>query len=145
MARKRRYGDHRKWMSRSFALAMSIVLSRIINVVATIALTPQVDTTFGGSEELMQLQRREHRRVAQPARCCGCSRTGCWNAAKPAPGRSRLQVVVQLRPQLLLHLRDRRAAPLGPAGSTALPSQTGLRVVLAIAAFVPRRCLPPAR
>jgi uncharacterized membrane protein YozB (DUF420 family) len=54
MARQRRYGDHRKWMSRSFALAMSIVLSRVINVIATIALTPQVDTTFGGSRTLMQ-------------------------------------------------------------------------------------------
>ncbi|WP_376777816.1 DUF2306 domain-containing protein [Kibdelosporangium persicum] len=54
MARQRRYGEHRKWMSRSFALTMSIVLSRVINVVATIALTPQVDTTFGGSAELMQ-------------------------------------------------------------------------------------------
>jgi uncharacterized membrane protein YozB (DUF420 family) len=53
MARQRRYGDHRKWMSRSFALSMSIVLSRFINVLATIALTPQVDTTFGGSSELM--------------------------------------------------------------------------------------------
>jgi uncharacterized membrane protein YozB (DUF420 family) len=54
MARQRRYGEHRKWMSRSFALAMSIVLSRVINVVATIALTPQVDATFGGSEPLMR-------------------------------------------------------------------------------------------
>lgn len=54
MARQRRYGDHRKWMSRSFALTMSIILSRVINVIATIALTPQVDTTFGGSKELMQ-------------------------------------------------------------------------------------------
>ncbi|TCO53449.1 DUF2306 domain-containing protein [Actinocrispum wychmicini] len=54
MARQRRYGEHRKWMSRSFALAMSIVLSRVINVVATIALMPQVDTTFGGSKELMK-------------------------------------------------------------------------------------------
>ena len=53
MARQRRFGDHRRWMSRSFALAMSIVLSRVINVGATIALTPQVDTTFRGSEELM--------------------------------------------------------------------------------------------
>ncbi|WP_237107456.1 DUF2306 domain-containing protein [Nonomuraea sp. MG754425] len=53
MARQRRYGDHRKWMSRSFALAMSIVLSRIVNVVATIVLTPQVDTTFLGSADLM--------------------------------------------------------------------------------------------
>lgn len=54
MARQRRFGDHRKWMSRSFALTMSIVLSRVINVIATIVLMPQVDTTFGGSKELMQ-------------------------------------------------------------------------------------------
>jgi uncharacterized membrane protein YozB (DUF420 family) len=54
MARQRRYGEHRRWMSRSFALAMSIVLSRVVNVVATIVLTPQVDTTFGGSDELMR-------------------------------------------------------------------------------------------
>jgi uncharacterized membrane protein YozB (DUF420 family) len=53
MALQRRYGEHRRWMSRSFALAMSIVLSRVVNIVATIVLTPQVDTTFGGSEELM--------------------------------------------------------------------------------------------
>lgn len=53
LARQRRYGEHRRWMSRSFALAMSIVLSRVVNIVATIVLTPQVDTTFGGSEELM--------------------------------------------------------------------------------------------
>lgn len=53
MARQRRFGEHRRWMSRSFALAMSIVLSRVVNVVATIVLTPEVDTTFGGREELM--------------------------------------------------------------------------------------------
>ncbi|WP_027942490.1 DUF2306 domain-containing protein [Amycolatopsis taiwanensis] len=53
MAQQRRYRDHRKWMSRSFALAMSIVLSRVINVVATIVLMPQLDTTFQGSKELM--------------------------------------------------------------------------------------------
>ncbi|MFD4253944.1 hypothetical protein ACFWQL_29780 [Amycolatopsis thermoflava] len=52
-ARRRRFGDHRRWMARSFALAMSIVLSRVVNVVATIVLTPQVDTTFPGSAELM--------------------------------------------------------------------------------------------
>jgi uncharacterized membrane protein YozB (DUF420 family) len=54
MARQRRYGEHRRWMSRSFALAMSIVLSRVFTVIATIALTPQLDTTFGGSEELLR-------------------------------------------------------------------------------------------
>ena len=54
LARQRRYGEHRRWMSRSFALTMSIVLSRVVNVLATIVLMPQVDTTFGGSEELMR-------------------------------------------------------------------------------------------
>jgi uncharacterized membrane protein YozB (DUF420 family) len=54
MARQRRYNEHRRWMSRSFALAMSIALSRVINIPATIVLTPQVDSTFGGSEELMR-------------------------------------------------------------------------------------------
>jgi len=53
MARARRFNDHRRWMSRSFALAMSIALSRVINIVATIVLTPEVDTTFLGSEILM--------------------------------------------------------------------------------------------
>ena len=54
MALRRRYHDHRKWMSRSFALSMSIVLSRVVNIVATIVLTPQLDTTFKGSPELLQ-------------------------------------------------------------------------------------------
>ncbi|MFC3455704.1 DUF2306 domain-containing protein [Amycolatopsis speibonae] len=54
MARRRRFADHRRWMSRSFALSMSIVLSRVINIVATIVLTPQIATTFGGSEVLMK-------------------------------------------------------------------------------------------
>ncbi|XVS61501.1 DUF2306 domain-containing protein [Actinosynnema sp. CA-299493] len=54
MARQRRYGDHRRWMSRSFALSMSIVLSRVVTIIATIVLTPQLDTTFKGSPELLQ-------------------------------------------------------------------------------------------
>ena len=54
LARQRRYDQHRRWMSRSFALAMSIALSRVINIPAMIVLTPQVDTTFGGNETLMQ-------------------------------------------------------------------------------------------
>jgi uncharacterized membrane protein YozB (DUF420 family) len=53
MARQRRYGEHRKWMIRSFALTMMIVLSRVLTVPAVIGLSAQVDTTFGGSEELM--------------------------------------------------------------------------------------------
>lgn len=54
MALLRRYDEHRRWMSRSFALAMSIALSRVINIPAMIVLTPQVDTAFGGNEELMR-------------------------------------------------------------------------------------------
>ncbi|ANZ39589.1 hypothetical protein BBK82_29620 [Lentzea guizhouensis] len=53
-ARKRRYDEHRRWMSRSFALAMSIVLSRVINIPAVIVLSSQVDTAFAGSEVLMR-------------------------------------------------------------------------------------------
>jgi hypothetical protein len=54
MALLRRYDEHRRWMSRSFALAMSIALSRVITIPAMIVLTPQVDTAFGGNEELMR-------------------------------------------------------------------------------------------
>ncbi|OLF08336.1 hypothetical protein BLA60_23165 [Actinophytocola xinjiangensis] len=53
MARARRFNEHRRWMSRSVALALSIALSRVINIVATIVLTPETDTTFLGSEDLM--------------------------------------------------------------------------------------------
>ena len=54
MVRQRRYDEHRRWMSRSFALAMSIAFSRVINIVSTIVLTPQVDSEFGGNEQLMK-------------------------------------------------------------------------------------------
>ena len=53
MARQRRYAEHRTWMTRSFALTMSIVMSRVLVTVAVISLTPQVNSQFGGSEELM--------------------------------------------------------------------------------------------
>ncbi|MGY6658041.1 DUF2306 domain-containing protein [Amycolatopsis sp. TRM77291] len=49
-ARQRRFGDHRRWMIRSFALTMSIILSRLIGPVAVIVLGPRLETTFGGSE-----------------------------------------------------------------------------------------------
>jgi uncharacterized membrane protein len=49
-ARARRFGDHRRWMVRSFALCMSIISNRIWGVLCAIVLTPQLDTTFGGSE-----------------------------------------------------------------------------------------------
>lgn len=50
MARQRRYVDHRRWMIRSFALTASIISNRIWAVVAVVVLSPQLDSTFGGSE-----------------------------------------------------------------------------------------------
>ncbi|MEV6900860.1 DUF2306 domain-containing protein [Amycolatopsis sp. NPDC051372] len=49
-ARDRRFGDHRRWMIRSFALTMSIILNRLISPIAMIILEPRIATTFGGSE-----------------------------------------------------------------------------------------------
>nr|WP_158880862.1 DUF2306 domain-containing protein [Amycolatopsis anabasis] len=53
MARARRFGEHRKWMIRSFALTMSIISNRIWAVVWALALEPQLATTFGGSEQAL--------------------------------------------------------------------------------------------
>ncbi|RKT52398.1 DUF2306 domain-containing protein [Saccharothrix australiensis] len=50
MGRQQRYVDHRRWMLRSSALTLSIITNRFWAVGTTIALTPQLDTTFGGSE-----------------------------------------------------------------------------------------------
>lgn len=51
--RQRRMDDHRTWMVRSFALTMSILMTRLLSAPVLIALHPQIDTTFRGSEELM--------------------------------------------------------------------------------------------
>ncbi|MER7502474.1 DUF2306 domain-containing protein [Nonomuraea pusilla] len=53
MARQRRYADHRRWMVRSFALTMSIVTNRLWGAVFTVALWPQLGTTFHGDEALL--------------------------------------------------------------------------------------------
>lgn len=53
MARQRRFVDHRRWMIRSFALTASIISNRIWAVLAVVTYTPQLDTTFGGSEVAM--------------------------------------------------------------------------------------------
>jgi uncharacterized membrane protein len=50
MARARRFGEHRRWMVRSFALCMSIISNRIWAVVWVMVLAPRLETTFGGSE-----------------------------------------------------------------------------------------------
>jgi len=54
MARHRRYVEHRRWMIRSFALTASIITNRIWAGVVYLALAPELHTTFGGSEHLLQ-------------------------------------------------------------------------------------------
>ena len=52
MARRRDYAAHRRWMIRSFALTASIITNRIWGVAAYLALAPQLDSTFGGNEQI---------------------------------------------------------------------------------------------
>ncbi|PZG19970.1 hypothetical protein C1I95_10555 [Micromonospora craterilacus] len=54
MARRRRFVEHRRWMIRSFALTFSIITNRVWAVFAVIILSPQLDTTFGGSDIALQ-------------------------------------------------------------------------------------------
>ncbi|SDD09362.1 DUF2306 domain-containing protein [Actinokineospora iranica] len=49
-ARQRRFGEHREWMIRSFALTVSTITNRFWAPVVAVVLTPSLDTTFGGSE-----------------------------------------------------------------------------------------------
>ena len=53
MAQQRRMAAHRRWMVRSVALTMSVITNRVWAVIVTLALLPQLPTTFGGSEHLM--------------------------------------------------------------------------------------------
>jgi uncharacterized membrane protein len=53
MARAGRYADHRRWMLRSVTLTLSIITNRVWAVIFTLALVPQLDTTFGGNQALM--------------------------------------------------------------------------------------------
>lgn len=53
MARLGRYADHRRWMTRSVALTLSIITNRVWAVVFIVTLEPQLHTMFGGNEQLM--------------------------------------------------------------------------------------------
>lgn len=53
MARQRRFAEHRRWMIRSFALTMSIILSRFLGAAATIALLGYKDTHFHGDDRIV--------------------------------------------------------------------------------------------
>jgi hypothetical protein len=48
-----RLAEHRRWMTRSVVLTLSIVTNRVWAVVWVIVLSPQLATTFGGNERLM--------------------------------------------------------------------------------------------
>jgi hypothetical protein len=48
-----RLADHRRWMTRSVVLTLSIITNRVWVVVWVLALSPQLATTFGGNEKLM--------------------------------------------------------------------------------------------
>jgi hypothetical protein len=52
-ARQYRLEEHRRWMLRSVVLTLSVITNRLWAVVWVIALTPQLQTTFGGNEALM--------------------------------------------------------------------------------------------
>jgi hypothetical protein len=54
-ARRRRFGDHRRWMIRSFALCTSIVVNRLWIAVLIVILMPFQDSYYGGDmDALMQ-------------------------------------------------------------------------------------------
>ena len=52
-ARRRQFGDHRRWMIRSFALTTSIVMNRVWIGILMGALMPLVDSYYGGSVDAM--------------------------------------------------------------------------------------------
>jgi hypothetical protein len=52
-ARRGEYDVHRRWMIRSVVLTLSVITNRAWGVVWFLALSPQLATTFGGSETLM--------------------------------------------------------------------------------------------
>ncbi|WP_223843273.1 DUF2306 domain-containing protein [Amycolatopsis methanolica] len=127
MARRRRFGDHRKWMARSFALAMSIVLSRAVNVVATIVLTPQVDTTFLGSAELMTYSAASWNAAVRA--WSGRSRRSARPVRSPAPVRSPPAGAPPWRPASRTPGSRRSSSAPGPSGTSggAAGSATGPR------------------
>ena len=52
MARRYDYAAHRRWMIRSFALTASIITNRAWGAAVYLALAPQLDSTFGGNEQI---------------------------------------------------------------------------------------------
>ncbi|MFJ9554459.1 DUF2306 domain-containing protein [Nocardiopsis sp. NPDC101807] len=55
MARRRRYGVHREWMLRSFALILSIPLARVSTPLLVLAVLPRLESGYGGDVEALIL------------------------------------------------------------------------------------------
>ena len=53
MARQRRFQEHRRWMIRSFALGMSIVVNRLWGVLMIAVVVPLITTTQAEADALM--------------------------------------------------------------------------------------------
>ena len=53
LARRGRYAEHRRWMLRSFALTVSIVVNRIVGIPIALLLIGRLDTTFAGNATWM--------------------------------------------------------------------------------------------
>lgn len=52
-ARRRRYQEHRRWMIRSFALCVSIVVNRVWLVLFLVGLMPFLDGYYGGDMDAL--------------------------------------------------------------------------------------------
>ncbi|WP_371786634.1 DUF2306 domain-containing protein [Streptosporangium subroseum] len=55
MVRRRRYAEHREWMLRSFAMIFAIITNRVWSIICVIAVMPQLETTYGGDENMLML------------------------------------------------------------------------------------------
>jgi uncharacterized membrane protein len=53
MGRSRRFAEHRRWMTRSVVLTLSIITNRLWAGVAYVTLAPQLSTTFAGSQQML--------------------------------------------------------------------------------------------
>ena len=69
LGRQRRYADHRRWMLRSFALAMSNILNRVVGFPIQWVLAPHLATTFGGNQ------------LALDQAVSACNSWLCWTLA----------------------------------------------------------------
>ncbi|HWO64879.1 MAG TPA: DUF2306 domain-containing protein, partial [Umezawaea sp.] len=52
-ARQRRFQEHRRWMIRSFALGMSIVVNRLWGALMVVVVIPLITTTQAEADALM--------------------------------------------------------------------------------------------